>query len=176
MLAGEELVAVYDADGQVVGSAPRRRVRAEGLWHAATMVLVRSVDGSRVYVHRRSLVKDIYPGMTDCFAGGVVDAGEHPDDGAVREVAEELGITGAPLTELFTFRFEQPPLRCHYFVYEVRWDGPLVHQPEEIIDGAWVELPDLIAALADPDSDYVPDGRQIAIEWLNRLTPHGESR
>jgi 8-oxo-dGTP pyrophosphatase MutT (NUDIX family) len=165
-VAADELVAVYDADGNEVGSATRARMRADGLWHAATMVLVRSGDLRRVYVHRRSPDKDVFPGLRDCWAGGVLGAGEEPDDGARRELAEELGVTGATLRALFTFPFVQPPVRCHNFVYETSWDGPVVHQPEEIVSGGWMELAELTAQLRDPDTDFVPDGRAVALEWL----------
>lgn len=71
----EELVAVYDADGNAVGAEPRSRVYAEGLWHASAGVLVRSMDGARLYVHRRTMTKAVFAGMHDCLAGGVVDPG-----------------------------------------------------------------------------------------------------
>ena len=38
--------------------------------------------------------KDVYPSYYDVAVGGVVGAGESYDDGAQRELAEELGITG----------------------------------------------------------------------------------
>jgi 8-oxo-dGTP pyrophosphatase MutT (NUDIX family) len=167
-VAGDELIALYSPDGAVIGSATRARMRAEGLWHAASVVLVRSGDGRRVYVHRRTPDKDVFPGLRDCWAGGVIDAGEEPDDGARRELAEELGITGAPLRFLYRFPFELPPVRVYNFVYETTWDGPVVHQPEEIVSGGWVDLDDLAAQLRDPASDFVPDGRAIALEWLRR--------
>jgi len=167
-MAADELVGVYDADGHEVGTATRARMRAEGLWHAATMVLVRSGDLRRVYVHRRSPDKDVFPGLRDCFAGGVLGAGERPDDGACRELAEELGIAGVELDPLFVLPFVQPPVRCHNFVYVASWDGPIVHQPEEIVSGGWLELTELAAQLRDPDADFVPDGRAVALEWLRR--------
>lgn len=167
-MAADELIASYSPAGEVVGSVARSRMRAEGLWHAATVIFVRSSDGMRVYVHRRSPVKDVYPGLRDCWAGGVIAAGESPDDGAARELAEELGITGVPLTFLYRFVFDQPPVRCHNFVYETAWDGPVVHQPEEIVAGGWVDLADLAEQLRDPSTDFVPDGRAIALEWLRR--------
>jgi len=164
----DELIALYSPAGEVVGSVSRTRMRAEGLWHGATAILVRSGDGARVYVHRRSPDKDVFPGLRDAGVGGVVAAGEDPDVGAERELAEELGITGVPLRFLYRFTFDQPPVRCHNFVYETNWDGPIIHQPEEIVSGEWMALAEVAALLRDPSTDFVPDGRAIALEWLRR--------
>jgi 8-oxo-dGTP pyrophosphatase MutT (NUDIX family) len=166
----EELVAVYDPDGAVVSSAPRAVMRAQGLWHATTAVLVRSIGGDRVYVHRRSPDKDVFAGLHDCWAGGVVAAGEAPGDAAARELAEELGIAGARLRSLFTLRYDVPPVRCHVHAYETRWDGPVVHQPEEIVDGGWMALDELRDRLADPGWPFVPDGRRCIEEWFRRCS------
>ncbi|MGJ7905272.1 NUDIX hydrolase [Actinopolyspora sp. H202] len=166
MTAGEELVAVYDRDGSVVGSAPRARMRSEGLWHAATSVLVRSTDLTKVYVHRRTADKDVYPAMYDCWAGGVVAAGEAPDEAARRELAEELGIRAEPRF-LFRTTHERGPVRFHAFVYEIRWDGRVIHQPEEIAAGWWMPLAELREHARDPDWPFVPDGRQFLTEWFD---------
>lgn len=166
--ADGELVARYDASGAVVGSALRSRVRAEGLWHAAGVVLVRSDDGSHVYVHLRAPDKDVFPGMYDCWAGGVVTAGETPAECAQRELDEELGIAGVAPAPLYTHVYDQPPNRCHNFAFEVRWDGPIVHQPEEIVSGEWMSLTDLRAFVDDPASPLVPDGRLGMREWFRR--------
>lgn len=146
-------------------------MRARGLWHAATSVLVRSGDGERVYVHLRSADKDVNPSMHDCWAGGVVDAGESPAECARRELAEELGIAEVALRSLFTFRFEQPPVRYHGFAYEVRWDGAISHQLEEVVAGWWLSLTELRAKLADPSWPFVPDGRVAIEEWFRRYGP-----
>src|SRR6476619_3820478 len=90
----DEQVTVFDAQGRVVGEAPRSQVYAEGLWHGSAGVLVRSADGRRLYVHRRTTTKAVFAGMHDCLAGGVIDAGETPLQTATRELREELGITG----------------------------------------------------------------------------------
>ncbi|RCW40462.1 isopentenyldiphosphate isomerase [Halopolyspora algeriensis] len=161
----EEQVAVYDASGRVTGSATRARMRHEGLWHAATSVLVRSPDGQSVYVHRRTSTKDVYPGLYDCWAGGVVAAGEAPERTARRELAEELGIDAAPRF-LFRTVHQRASVRFHAFLHEVSWDGPIVHQPEEVAEGWWASLPELHALLDDPDRPFVPDGRQFLEEWL----------
>nr|WP_306999521.1 NUDIX domain-containing protein [Amycolatopsis thermophila] len=163
-----EMVAHYDAAGRVVGRVRRADMREHGLWHAATLVLVLSGDGSRAYVHRRSPDKDVFPGLYDCWAGGVVAAGESPAEGAERELAEELGVHDVALRPLFTFTFDRPPVRCHYFAYQTQWDGPVVHQPEEIVDGRWMPLDELRAFAEDPESPFVPDGRHAIREWFSR--------
>ncbi|HVV10683.1 NUDIX hydrolase [Amycolatopsis sp.] len=165
---GDELVAVYDEAGAVVGSATRQDMRARGLWHAAGQVLVLSRDGESAYVHRRSPDKDVFPGLYDCWAGGVVSAGETPRECAYRELAEELGISGVPLESLFTHVFVQPPHRCHTFTFSVHWDGPVVLQPEEITSGGWMSLAELETWAKDPASPFIPDGRAGVLEWFRR--------
>jgi 8-oxo-dGTP pyrophosphatase MutT (NUDIX family) len=163
----EELVAIYDARGNITGSATRAQMRARGLWHAAGEVLLRSGDGGSAYVHRRSPGKDVFGGLWDCWAGGVVAAGETPAECALRELGEELGVC-TELTPLFTHVFQQPPYRCHNFTFEARWDGPIVHQPEEIVEGRWMPLAHLQAWAANPDTPMIPDGRAGIREWFRR--------
>jgi 8-oxo-dGTP pyrophosphatase MutT (NUDIX family) len=146
-------------------------MRAEGLWHAAGVVLVRSGDGRSAYVHLRAPTKDVYPGTWDCWAGGVVAAGESPPECASRELAEELGIRGVEPVPLFARAYEDGPIRCHNFAFEVRWDGPITHQVEEIVDGRWILLTELRAWADDPASPFVPDGRDGIREWFRRYCP-----
>ena len=52
-----------------------------------------SARDGRLLVHRRADDKDVWPGRWDLAVGGVVAAGEDYDTAAVREVAEEIGVT-----------------------------------------------------------------------------------
>jgi 8-oxo-dGTP pyrophosphatase MutT (NUDIX family) len=156
----DELVALVDESGRVVGSARRSVVRRDNLRHAATAVLVRDPAG-RIYLHRRTETKDWAPGHWDAAAGGVLLSGEEPRDSAVRELSEELGITGVPLLELGSHLYEDDTTRCFEHAYEVVWDGPVRHQPEEVVEGRWATLDELAALLADPEVPFVPDTRQL---------------
>ncbi|MGW0044696.1 NUDIX hydrolase [Rhodococcus sp. NPDC003348] len=164
-LPRDEIVTVYDADGNETGTAPRSRVYAEGLWHASSGVLLRSLDGARIYVHRRSPDKAVFAGMHDCLAGGVVDPGETPAATAARELGEELGVRDIALSPLAQVSWDGvwngKPLRCHLFAFEGRWDGPVVHQPSEIVDGWWWTDAQLRAHLTDPSWPFVPDTRAL---------------
>src|SRR5690606_12995152 len=152
--------ARYDAQGQQIGVAPRGVVYRDRMWHASSVVLVRTGDGQRIYLHKRTDEKLIYPGRYDCWAGGVVGPGESPEGAAERELAEELGITGAALLPGERIAYDDGELRCHLFTFEVRWDGPVRHQPEEVAWGDWVAVDALRDVLADPERwPFVPDGR-----------------
>src|SRR5882757_2940831 len=125
----DELVALLDSAGQVCGSAPRSRVRRENLRHGATGVLVRNPAGD-IYVHRRTPTKDVYPARYDFMAGGVVAAGEDPYDAVVRELSEELGITGVELTRLPEGDYADEYTNYRAYLCTCVWDGPVRHQLE----------------------------------------------
>lgn len=164
----DEVVALVDRSGAVVGSAPRSVVRRDNLWHCATGILVR--DGrDRIYVHRRSPDKDWAPGHHDAAAGGVLTLGEEPLASAHRELAEELGIHRAELRPLGLSVFEDDTTRCVEHVFETTWDGPVEHADGEVVWGAWLTLAELDARLADPGWAFVPDTRAL----LTRLARDG---
>ena len=161
----EEMIAVYNRTGVVTGQVPRARVYAEGLWHSSAGVLLRSGDGERIYVHRRTDTKSVFAGMHDCLAGGVVDPGETAEQTARRELAEELGVTGVPLRPRARISsdgtWDGRPMRCHLVAFEARYDGPIRHQASEIADGWWWTDRQLAEHLADPAWAFVPDTRLL---------------
>jgi 8-oxo-dGTP pyrophosphatase MutT (NUDIX family) len=163
-----EIVALVDRDGTVLGPAERSVVRRDNLMHACTAVLVRDSHG-RIYVHRRSDDKDWAPGHHDAAAGGVLTFGEDPLGAARRELAEELGITGADLRPLGLAVYEDETTRCVKHCFETTWDGEVRHADGEVVWGAWMTLPELDAHLADEAWLFVPDTRAL----LGRLAREG---
>ncbi|WP_067821797.1 NUDIX hydrolase [Nocardia inohanensis] len=169
-----ETIAVYNAAGREIGAEDRAVVYESGLWHASAGVLVRSTDGKRVYVHRRTTTKTVFPGMHDCLAGGVLAPHEDPAEAAIRELSEELGITLSPHTDRplpvaaasWDGAWAGRPMRCHLFAYELRHDGPFHHQPEEIAAGWWWTDEELRSHLEDPAWPFVPDTRILIPDLL----------
>ena len=161
-------MAVLDEDGVVVGARPRSEVRRLNLRHLATAVLLRRSDG-RVYVHRRSPDKDWQPSAHDAAAGGVLQVGEDPDTAAVRELAEELGVTGVALRRLLVGRYDDDTTRYVAHVYEASYDGPVSFADGEVVWGDWLTLEELATRLRDPAWPFVPDTRAL----LRRLAEEG---
>lgn len=160
MEPGDEIVARYDERGDVVGQVARSVMRRENLWHAASSVVVRDPLG-RIYLHRRTTTKDVYPGLLDFAAGGVVLAGEDPQLGAVREAEEELGVHGVRLEPRGVVAYEDAHTRYHAHRFTVEWDGPIRWQPEEVSWGDWVGVDDLVQRLDDDPGAIVPDSAAV---------------
>ena len=163
-MSAEEILDVVDVEDRVVGRLPRAEVYARRLVHRCVFVLVR--DGAdRVFVHRRTDDKLTYPGRYDMFVGGVVGAGESYDAAAVREAAEELGVS-TPDTPRFRFRFlYRDPTYGGWWsaVYELRHDGPVHPQESEIAWHGWVTEAELDRMRAE--LDWTPD----SVEAYERL-------
>ncbi|GGO44813.1 putative Nudix hydrolase [Streptomyces daqingensis] len=152
----DELLDIVDADDRVTGRAPRGEATARRLRHRCTAIRVRDPQG-RIFVHRRTPGKLVFPSMYDVVVGGVVGAGESYDEGALREAEEELGVTGLPQPEhRFTFLYESPLHQWFMGVYEVECSLPVRPQPEEVDWWDFVAEDELERLL--PGWDVVPDG------------------
>lgn len=154
----DEILDVVDEQDRVVGQAPRGEVYARRLRHRAAFVLVRDAE-DRVFVHRRTARKLVFPSLYDMFVGGVVGAGETYDEAARREAAEELGVTGLPDPEpRLRFLYETPEHSWWSAVYEVRCLRPVRPQPEEVAWHAFLTEDELHRRL--DEWEWVPDGRE----------------
>ncbi len=156
----DELVAVVDETGQVVNAALRSRVREKNLLHASTAILLRNSVGE-IYVHQRSPEKDWRPAHYDAANGGVILLGEEPLESGLRELYEELGISGVKLTPLGTSLYQDNTVRVFEWVYELLWDGEMEFRDQEVVWGEWMTMAKLKNKLVDPDWPFVPDTRYL---------------
>ncbi|HEY9374895.1 NUDIX hydrolase [Streptomyces sp.] len=158
MSAADEVLDVVDEHDRVIGQAPRGEVYARGLIHRCTFIHVRDSEG-RIFVHRRTPTKLVFPSRYDMFVGGVVGAGESYDDAALREAEEELGVSGLPRPRpLFRFLYDSEGVAGRWWsaVYEVRCELPVDPQAEEVAWHAFVTEEELAARLGE--WEWVPDG------------------
>lgn len=163
----EEQTALFDARGRVIGQAPRSRVRAENLHHGGTGIVVFN-QNREVFVHQRTPTKDVYPGFYDFTAGGVIQAGEDPDESARREAAEELGVHG-PLVTLGEENYTDEHTSYHAFRYWTVATEPLTLQAEEVASGKWVALEELLNQVRMDPTRFMPDSVALFIPWLSQL-------
>lgn len=170
--AADEVLDVVDRDDRVTGQAPRGEVYSRGLLHRCVFVQVRDAEG-RVFVHRRTASKLVFPSAYDMFVGGVLGAGESYPRAALREAEEELGVTGLGQPEpLFKFLYEGPGGGWWSYVHEVRCDLPVSPQVSEVAWHAWLSEEELARRVADGEWPWVPDG----LEAYRRLREFREPR
>ncbi|GAA2943608.1 NUDIX domain-containing protein [Kitasatospora cinereorecta] len=164
MTPADEVLDIVDEDDTVVGQATRGEAIARGLRHRCVFVEVRDAEG-RIFVHRRTATKLVFPSHHDMFVGGVVGAGESYDDAALREAEEELGVSGLPRPEpLFTFLYTSAAGHSWWsYVYQVRCELPVRPQPEEVAWHTFLTDAELERRLGD--RTWVPDG----LETYHRL-------
>jgi 8-oxo-dGTP pyrophosphatase MutT (NUDIX family) len=158
MAPADEILDIVDENDRVIGQAPRGEVYAKGLRHRCVFVLARDAR-DRVFVHRRTAVKLIFPSLHDMFVGGVVGAGETYDQAALREAEEELGVSGLPRpVPLFPFLYTSEDGSQTWWsrVYEVRCTLPVNPQAEEVGWHAFLPEPELARRLGE--WEWVPDG------------------
>ncbi|KIW86467.1 hypothetical protein Z517_01865 [Fonsecaea pedrosoi CBS 271.37] len=103
----EDTFAVYNHDKHVVMQIPRNAAPLFGvlcygvqlvayeLCPSATTTLL--TPDSRVWVSRRSILKNYCPGLLDVTASGALEAGESPLDGILRESLEEASLSDTVL-------------------------------------------------------------------------------
>ncbi|MEV4504462.1 NUDIX domain-containing protein [Streptomyces klenkii] len=152
----DEVLDIVDEQDRVVGRAARGDAYARGLRHRCVFVLARDGEG-RIFVHRRTAGKLVFPSRYDMFVGGVVGTGESYDEAALREAEEELGVQGLPApTPLFRFLYEGEGGSWWSAVYEVRCDLAVSPQVSEVAWHGFLSEGELEARLGE--WDWVPDG------------------
>ncbi len=139
--AGEP-VQIVDRRNRPVDVVPRRVMRQRRLIHRASYILVFNRAGE-LFVQKRTMGKDIYPGHLDVAAGGVVLAGESYEDSATRELAEELGVRDVQLRFLFDQYYEDTDNRVWGRVFSCIHEGPFILQEEEVESGRFMSIEEL---------------------------------
>ncbi|CAN5481367.1 NUDIX hydrolase YfcD [soil metagenome] len=162
-----ELVDVVDDDDRVIATVSRVEIRTHNLQHRGVSIAVLGSDG-RLLVHRRAATKDVWPGMWDIAAGGVVAAGENYETAARRELAEELGIAGDNWELLGEGRFADEAVamigRGYLVTHDIVRDGPFTFTDGEIAEVRWVDRDELAALMAT--ESFVPDNIALLLPLL----------
>jgi isopentenyldiphosphate isomerase len=170
--AGEELVDIVDYNDNVLYQCTRKEMRAKVLCHRAVFIAVINSTGE-LLIHQRSAMKDLWPSYWDIAVGGVVAAGESYDSAALRELDEEVGVTGVPFIELGMGTYTDNMVSLVGKCFMVTYDGPLILRDGEVVATEWVSQSDLQQRLAE--RDFLPDSKELLMPALqkmwNKVTP-----
>lgn len=158
-----EQIAWVDEQDNLLGSLVRSDLRERGLIGRGTYIMLFNSAGE-LCVHRRTLSKAIYPGYWDVAAGGMVQANETYAESAARELEEELGVSGVELTVHDHFYFEDPGNRLWCSAFSAVWDGPLILQPEEVLEARFIPVDQVMLEIEQ--KPYCPDSLAALKRYL----------
>ena len=86
------MVPVVEENGLVIGQATRKTVHdGSKLMHPVVHLHIINREGC-LYIQKRSMKKDLLPGLWDTAVCGQVDYGESLEEALYRESSEELGF------------------------------------------------------------------------------------
>ena len=154
----EDNVVLLDENSQAVGVADRRTVHGLSTPLHLAFSSYLFDDKKRVLLTRRALSKRTWPGVWTNSCCGHPRPGETPQDAVHRRAGEELGVTVTHLGSVLpTFRYRAVDASgveenefCPVFVGRI--SAPLSPDPDEVMQTAWVEPPQLLAtALSMPE-------------------------
>ena len=136
----EEVFDVVNERDEVIGQKPRSEIHRLRLNHRAVHVLVFNSRGE-LFLQKRSMKKDCFPGVWDSSASGHLASGESYDACCGRELLEEIGLEPeTPPVRLFKVAARPETGNEFVWVYRCAAEGPFRLDPEEIERGDWFAL------------------------------------
>lgn len=123
---------IFDEAERIIGQATRAEIHRRGLLHQEVHVWFFTPQGELIFQHRAP-DKDMWADLLDATVGGHVEIGEDYQVAAVKEVAEETGLTIKPVDLIFikkgrrqSFDPEKKVVNnCWGLVYAYCYRGPL---------------------------------------------------
>lgn len=162
-------IQIVDEKNEPAGSATKQEAWRDGLIHRVVRMAIFDTKG-RMLVQKRSDQKELFPGRWDNSAAGHVDVGETYEQAALRELEEELGVSGATLEKMGDYYVEVKDnwriMKRFTRAYRITLKDPLpVFQlPEdEVASTAWMEL-DAVRSLVNNHPEQVTDGLEQIVE------------
>lgn len=158
----EELWQLYGDNGQplegqgLASDSPHSDDTSFGI---AIVWLWRIVEGvPQVVLQKRAMSKKRWLGMYSTSAGGHINVGEIPQQAALRETREEIGVEldGSQLHFMGAFRVAHEPQNIR-FVFDCQVHGDIVFRFDdgEVESMKWISLDELEAGLQDPSGEMV---------------------
>lgn len=155
--AGEmEYLEVTDANDRPVVVMPIGEAGRQRLCRRVVLVALYDTAG-RLCLQRRSHDKLMHPGCWDLSATGHVRAGESREDAALRELREEIGITGVRLHRIATLPASPETTNAHVTLYSA---GACSARP--------VPATDEVAEIIFTDADEL---QGLVLHFADMLTP-----
>jgi isopentenyldiphosphate isomerase len=166
-----ELITFVDAQDNVIGSGTRQEAWRTGAWHRLVRVFLFNAAGE-ILIARRSALSSSPLKWNDSCAGHV-DAGETYDAAALRELEEEIGVSGVALSTVTKLRHtdqnEPHKLRNRFhMIYTGAYNGSIRPNPAEVSEARWIPPKELMGWMRRAPNDFMEGFRLVVRELAAR--------
>lgn len=143
----EEIFPLVNEKGNVIGQATRSQCHSGSkLLHPVIHLHVFNKEG-KLFMQKRSATKDIQPNKWDSSVGGHIDLNETPEQAALREAGEEIGLHNLTIQYLDKYIIETDIEReLTYCFYTITNQTPQIDM-KEVSDGHFWEMSEITKQL-----------------------------
>ena len=181
MIDKNELLFVVDEHNNPLTPLPRHIVHNKMIWHLCTGIWIVN-NKNQILCQKRSLKKDLKPGMWEAFFGGHLHPNETYNNNALNELTEELGITAQKenLVPYKIFKNDEPNHKefQHSFIYKLdKDDTDFDFEKEEVDEIKWLTLYQVRKYLLienDPQWVHKPWDKEM-LNFIAQLSPNLKS-
>ncbi|WP_438424017.1 NUDIX hydrolase [Aquimarina macrocephali] len=178
----DELIDILDETGEFTGEVKlKSEAHQLGLYHASVHIWF-FTDLGEIVLQKRADDKDTYPGLWDISVAGHIGTGETPEDSAIREIKEEIGLSVSkddlkfigiyvaektPKPDLYDNEFHHIYISCLDVSIKT-----LTLQEEEVSDLILIQVDEFKDILQDPikRKNYVPHDKAYYTFILKEIT------
>lgn len=147
---------IVDDKNIPTGEVVERGIAHEkGLFHRHVSCWIVNKKG-QVLLQRRAYTKSKNPGLW-AKTGGHVDAGETPEDAAIREIKEEIGLDVTKEGLLCASIYKSSENTCFGYEFVVITDkkeSEFVLQPEEVFEVKYFSIEDIEESFIRKDPEF----------------------
>lgn len=144
---GEEWFDLVDAEGRVIGRAPRSACHSQkGLLHPVVHLHLID-DRDRLFLQKRSPAKEIQPGRWDTAVGGHARCGETIAQALAREAIEETGLADIKAAPLARYVWQSEVESELVFLFAARTGRQPRIDPTESTEGRFWKIAQVRQAL-----------------------------
>lgn len=149
-------ITFVDKDDNIIGYGTKSEAKEQGIIHRVVRIYVVNSSGE-ILIQKRSAYVDI-PYCWDQSAAGHVDEGEDYDTAASRELQEEVGIAGVPLTKVAKYYSEESDTNAvrkrFNTLYTATYDGDVQMNPREVSEIKWIQPAELEQWMHDKPQEF----------------------
>ena len=142
--ANDEWIPIITPNGSIKFYAPRTVAHTNASYlHPTVHILF--TKNKKVYLQKRGLNKDVFPGRWDSSVGGHVSEGETIEDALKKECYEELGIQSFKFSLIKTFMIKDKFQSELIYLFHGTTQQEFSPNMDEIADGKYFSVDDIEA-------------------------------